>query len=290
MKRCIKRVSNLDGTQVSEIESESFENYEQKINLDYDGFCEVKDFDVNEKVWNKYKLTHNIELRNKILMKYLNIVKINAKRMSAMYRNHADLEDIVNQGVFVLMDCIEKFDPNRSVKFDTFASIRIRGSIIDYIRKQDWVPRNVRKKAKTVGDAFSELQITLGRNASEKEVAEHLGTGVDEINKILGEASGFSVLSYEELIQDHVSIYKDDNILINSPELQLQEEELKKIVASSIDMLNENERIVISLYYYEELKLKEISEVLGLSQSRISQLHSKALMKIKGTVQKYIEI
>ena len=249
---------------------------------------ETQIFEITDDVWAKYKSTHSTQIRNNILMTYLNIVKINAIRMNAVYRNHADLEDIVSQGIFVLMDCIEKFDPNRGVKFDTFATIRVRGSIIDYVRKQDWVPRNLRKKAKNIEDTYSQMQTQLGRQVSDLEVAEELGIEIDEYNKTVGESCGFSVLSYEELLQDNIPLFSKESLYSNVPELQVQEEELKNIIAISIDKLHDKERAVISLYYYEELKLKEIAQVLGLTESRISQIHSKAIMKLKGMIKNYL--
>jgi RNA polymerase sigma factor FliA len=249
---------------------------------------ETHAFEVNDEMWEKYKATHDPAIRNDILMAYMNIVKINAKRMNAVYRNHVDLEDIVNEGVFVLMDCIEKFKPNLGVKFDTFASIRVRGSIIDYIRKQDWVPRNLRKKAKNIEDTYYELQTQYGRQASDSEVAEKLGIEVAELNKVVGESQGFSVLSYEELIQDNLPIFGEEGLSVNTPEQKIQEDELKRVIAMSIDKLYDNERTVISLYYYDELKLKEIAEVLGLTESRISQIHSKAVTKLKNMIRSYL--
>lgn len=250
---------------------------------------ETQVFEVNEKVWAKYKSTRDVGIRNNILMSYLDIVKINAKRMSAAYRNHFDLEDIVNQGVFALMDCIDRFNPDRGVEFETFASIRVRGSIIDYLRKQDWVPRNLRKKAKDIENAYQKLQADSGEQASDSEIADELGMEIDELNKIIGESQGFSVLSYEELLQDNIPSFKEESAFTDNPGQQLQEEELKGFIALSVDKLYDNERKVISLYYYEGLKLKEIAAVLGLTESRISQIHSKALMKLRGAIKNYLD-
>lgn len=249
------------------------------------GTCVIE---VSDEVWGRYKATHNPEIRNSILMSYIYIVKCNAIRMSAVYRNHAELDEIVNHGILVLIDCIEKFDPSKGVKFETFASIRIRGSIIDYIRKQDWVPRNLRKKVKSIENCYAELQTKYGRKVTDAEVAKHLGIGIEELNKILKESNSFSVLSYEELLQENFPLFGDNYSSISTPEAQIQEDELKKIIAASLDVLNEKERIVISLYYYEELKLKEIAQVLEVTESRVSQIHSAALMKLKGRIKEYL--
>lgn len=237
----------------------------------------------------QYKKTHSNELRNSILMSYINIVKCNVKKMNAVYRNHAEMEDLINQGILVLMDCIEKFDPARGVKFDTFASIRVRGSIIDYIRSQDWVPRSLRKKAKDIEDTYLTLQYKNGRPATDKEVADELGIPQDEFNKVVGETNSFSVLSYEELLQENAPVFNNENSYLNTPDCELQEKELKKFIALAIDQLDEKERTVISLYYFEELKLKDIADVLGLTVSRVSQMHSKALNKLKSSIKVYME-
>jgi RNA polymerase sigma factor for flagellar operon FliA len=208
--------------------------------------------------------------------------------MSAIYKNHAELEDIVNQGVLALMDCIEKYDITRGVQFDSYASIRVRGSIIDYIRQQDWVPRGVRKKSIDIENTYAELHNEFGREPTDEELKERTGMPLDEINKIRGEAQGFSVLSYEELLEDSVFSLKYENTSFKSPELELEDSEIKSMIASAIDELNEQEKTVVSLYYYEELKIKEIAFVMGLTESRISQIHSKALMKLKMRLGSYM--
>ncbi len=243
---------------------------------------------VLDEMWLKYKSTHSLDIRNRILMHYLGIVKCIAIKMNSVYKNKADLEDIINEGVLVLMDCIEKFDPDRGVKFETFASIRIKGSIIDYIRNQDWIPRSLRKKVKDIEDAFNMIQSEKGRAATDEEVAKMLNMSTTELNRAVGEANAFFLLSYEELLLNNTSI-NHESLKVDSTEWQLQDDELKKMIELSIDQLNENERTVISLYYYEELKLKDIASVLDLTQSRISQIHAKALMKMKSFLKHYVE-
>ncbi|HHV50837.1 MAG TPA: FliA/WhiG family RNA polymerase sigma factor [Clostridiales bacterium] len=242
---------------------------------------------ITDDIWEQYKATRSLELRNKILMNYLGIVKCIAIKMNSVYKSKADMEDIINEGVLVLMDCIEKYDPDRGAKFETYASFRIRGAIIDFIRNQDWVPRSLRKKVKTVEDAYYKLQSESDNNVSDEEVAAHLNISIDELNKTIGEANSFFLLSYEEMLLDNSAF---NNFLVeDSTEWQIHEEELKSVIAQSIDELNENERAVISLYYYEELKLKDIARVLGVTQSRVSQIHAKALMKMKNKLKKYLE-
>jgi RNA polymerase sigma factor for flagellar operon FliA len=239
-------------------------------------------------MWEKYQKTKSLAIRNHILSEYLYVVTVNAKRMSALYRNRADLEDIVNQGVIALINCIERYDWTKGVRFDSFASIRVRGAIIDYIRKQDWVPRSMRKKSINIERAYAELQGTLGRPPSDAEVAGSLSMSVKELSDVVAQSCNFAVLSFEELLQDGVPSFREPPSPIRTPEEELQEEEIKDILAMSIDSLGDKERLIVSLYYYEELKLKEIAVALGLTPSRVSQLHARALMKIKKMVGEYI--
>jgi len=242
---------------------------------------------IGNEIWDKYHKTKNIGLRNQILTNYLYIVTINAKRMSSMYKDKAELEDIVNHGALALIECIERFDSSRGVQFDTYASIRVRGSIIDYLRKNDWIPRDVRKVSIQIENAYTELQNLLNRSPKDEEVAESLGMGLKDFHKMLSKASGIFTLSYEELLNESYS-FKEPESSIKVPEQNIQEDELKSVIASSIDKLNEKERLIVSLYYYEELKLKEIAAVLGITASRVSQIHTGALIKMKKTLSDYI--
>lgn len=243
--------------------------------------------EISGETWDKYHQTKNIGIRNKILIHYLYIVTINAKKMSAVYKNKAELEDIVNQGVIALMECIDRYDWRRGVQFDTFASIRIRGSIIDYIRKQDWIPRDIRKTSILIENMRTELQATLNRAPTDEEVAESIGIGMGEYQKIISQFHSFSVLSFEELLND-ASGLKESVSFIKAPDQEMQDQELKAVIAQSIDELNEKERLIVSLYYYEELKLKEIAAILGITTSRVSQIHTKALIKMKKKLSDYI--
>ncbi len=247
----------------------------------------TKTAQIGSEIWDKYQETKNLCLRNKILTNYLYIVTINAKRMSSVYKNKAELEDVVNQGVIALMECIERYDWRRGVQFETFASIRIRGSIIDYIRKQDWVPRDIRKKSIHIENVYMELQNSLNRPPTDEEVAKAIGMEIDDFYRILSQSQSFTMLSYEELLEGTYS-FKDQLSSIKQPEQKIQEEEIKNVIAASIDQLNEKERLIVSLYYYEELKLKEIAVVLGITPSRVSQIHTKALIKMKKVLSDYM--
>jgi len=244
--------------------------------------------EISEELWDKYQQTKSINIRNKILTAYLYIVTVNAKRMSAVYKNKAELEDIVNQGVIALIECVDRFDWRRGVQFDTFASIRVRGSIIDYLRKQDWIPRDIRKMSLKIENAYLELQAKLNGPPTDEEVADCLGMKMDEYKKILSQANSLIMLSYEELLSD-VGGFKEPTSSIKAPEQKIQENELADMITSTIDNLNEKERLIISLYYYEELSLKEIAAILSITPSRVSQIHTKALLKMKHTLSDYIK-
>ncbi|MGI5891284.1 MAG: sigma-70 family RNA polymerase sigma factor [Bacillota bacterium] len=244
---------------------------------------------VDLKTWQKYQETKSQTLRNQILMEYLYIVTINIKRMSAVYQNRVELEDIVNQGVIALIECIERFDLTKSVQFDSFASIRVRGSIIDYLRKQDWVPRDIRKKSLDINNAYTLLQSKMDKDPTDAEVAEYMGISLADYNDIVAQSQRFALLSYEKLIQENISSIKEPQVTSETPEQHLSNQELRDIIAKSIDKLNEKERLIISLYYYEELKFKEIAVILGLTASRVSQLHAKALTKMEKMLSGYLK-
>lgn len=243
---------------------------------------------ITPELWRKYRETKSLALRNKILMEYLHIITINAKRMGGAYQNRGEMEDIINQGVIALAESIDRYDYTKGVQFDSFASIRVRGSIIDYLRKQDWVPRDIRKKAVDFHNAYAALQGRLERCPTDEEMAAYLGIPLVELRDIAAQSQNFSLLSYESLLQEKLAPMLEPKTEEDMPEQSLYKEELKQMIASSIDQLGERERLIISLYYYEGLKLKEIAVILGLTPSRISQLHAKALAKMEKSLAPYM--
>ncbi|HAN20843.1 MAG: hypothetical protein A2Y15_04820 [Clostridiales bacterium GWF2_36_10] len=245
---------------------------------------------ITDKTWAEYAATKDVSLRNQILLAYLYIVTCSIKKMNTITVNNEDIEDMTSHGVLELINCIDRFDYTRGIQFDTFASIRVRGSIIDYIRKKDWVPRDVRKRIKVTNDAALFLQNNLGRAPNEKELAEHLNFTEDELNKIRRDELSLNILAFEDLLQENNSclINAKSTATYQHPEEKILEDEFKKSIIKCIDELDSNERTVISLYYYEELKLKEIAFVMELTTSRISQIHSKALSKMKSRLSAYI--
>lgn len=245
---------------------------------------------VTEKTWEEYAKTKEIALRNQILSEYLYIVSCNIRKMSIAVSSREDIEDLTNQGVLELINCINRYDYTRGVQFDTYASIRVRGSIIDFIRKNDWVPQNVRKRIRDVSDATLQLQNQLGRAPDDEEIKNKLNIDEEELEKIRKDEVSVNVMALEELLQSNSPVTADVGIQSDfyQPDEKILLEEYKTMLVKCIDELDENERNVVSLYYYEGLKLKEIAFVMGLTPSRISQIHSKALDKIKNGMNKYI--
>lgn len=233
-----------------------------------------------EEIWKKYKETSDISYKQELIEEYISLVKIVAGRMYNFYGGNVEFEELLGFGVFGLIDAIEKFELERELKFETYAQIRIRGSMIDSLRKLDWVPRSLRKKAKDFEIAISKLENKLSRNATIEDIGSELGLSVEEVQSTLAEISTFNLISLEELISSRGDYYLTNNSQL-TPEDKYSNKELKKILKESVDYLPNKEKMVISMYYYDELTYKEIGEVLGLSESRISQIHSKAVLKMK---------
>lgn len=230
----------------------------------------------------KYKETGDIVLRNKIILKYGDLVKYIAVSTRNLYLKYADTEDIVNEGIISLISALDSFDIGRNVKFETYASIRIRGAIIDFIRKQDFIPRNVRHFAKELDAAYAGLHSRLGREPTTAELADHFGVTEEKLRKQMGEAACANTLSFEELLYENSFDLGEDNEYGEwDAEKNIIRTEMSGILARAIDSLKDKERKVISLYYYEKLKFSDIAKVLDVTESRVCQIHSKAVMKLK---------
>lgn len=232
-----------------------------------------------EEIWLKYKSTNNTEYKQKLIENYIYLVKIIAGRMYNYYDGNVEFDDLLSYGIFGLIDAIEKFDINRGLKFETYAQIRIKGAIIDNLRKLDWIPRSLRKKTKEIEDVVQELESKLGRKATNKDIAKKLNINEKEVEKIFREIVTYNVVSLEEYFS--LANEKLEQNCYDTPEAQFERKEIKKIIKEIINTLPLKEKLVISLYYYDGLTYKEISEVLKVSESRISQLHSKAIIAIK---------
>jgi RNA polymerase sigma factor for flagellar operon FliA len=202
-------------------------------------------------------------------------------RIAIKYMDHMDIDDLIGYGIFGLIDAVEKFDLDRGIKFETYASFRIRGEIIDRIRQQDWIPRSLRAKVRQVERALEELEMKQGRNVPDEELADYMGISLDELNTLMGQMHTSAILSLDSHILDIVGMPSE---LVGSegiPEEHAVTNELKEILGQAIGQLTEREQKIVDLYYYHELTLKEIGMVIGVSESRVSQLLSRALLKLK---------
>ncbi|WP_243429466.1 sigma-70 family RNA polymerase sigma factor [Lacrimispora saccharolytica] len=239
----------------------------------------------NEDLLIKYKRTKDIHIKHELVMRYMYMVRSISIQMRDVYLSFAQVEDIVNEGVLTIMSGIEKFDPEMNVKFETYISKRIRGMIIDMARKQDWIPRSVRKNAKELDNAVMELCNRLGRFPSPRETAEYMNISLEKYQEALGKTNVYSVLSLDMVLEagnDNKKTVQLPAVNENEqPEDHYLQEEFKQILVQAINNLKENEQKVISLYYMDELNMKEIAQVMNVSEPRISQIHSNAIQKLK---------
>ncbi|HEX7057962.1 MAG TPA: FliA/WhiG family RNA polymerase sigma factor [Bacilli bacterium] len=238
-------------------------------------------------LWEKYKTEGDREAGKKLVECYLHLVELVTNRLSIGLPKNVSKEDLTSYGVIGLIDAINKFDHNRGLQFETYASWRIRGAIIDSLRKGDWVPRSVREKAKKIEEAYQKLEQTYLRSVTDEEVCAYLNISASEFNQILQEISITTICSLEDPLKEddsetRLSVLIDESA--KDPEIKVKETYLKECLAKAIDHLTEKERTVVSLFYYEELSLSEIAKVMRLSPSRISQLHSKAIVRLRGAL------
>ncbi len=240
-------------------------------------------------LWETYSKSKDIKIREELIIRYIYLVKYVAGRLYASYGNNVDFDDLVSYGVFGLIDAIDKYDVGRGVKFDTYAQLRIRGAIIDQLREIDWLPRSVRQKSKEMEKTFSELENKLGRPATDEEMAEQLGITLDEFHKKIHNITNYSIVSLDDLLEQKREVAGDDERLEDSPESIVESGVVKTILADAINLLPEKEKKIIALYYYEELTYKEIGKLLGVSESRVSQLHTKAIIRMKNKLKASFE-
>lgn len=240
-----------------------------------------------EELWIEFKKTHSPALRDAFIRQYMPLVKYVAGKVSVGMPGSVEFDDLVGFGQFGLLDAINKFDPEKNVKFKTYAVTRIRGAIFDELRSIDWVPRSVRQKSREIEDAISRLESKLGRTASDAEIAGSMGISEEDYNQTVLKVSGTSILSLNDIWysgddSDHVSI--GDCIESPSslnPDVIVEREEVRRVIIEAINDLPEKEKMVLVLYYYEDLTFKEIGQVLNVSESRISQLHTKANLRLR---------
>ena len=238
-------------------------------------------------LWREYRRSGDQKVRDRLILTYAPLVKYVAGRLGSGLPAHVDDDDLVSYGLLGLMGAIERYDPDRDVKFETYAIARIKGSIIDELRAMDWVPRSVRARARDIERTIAELEARLGRAPNDEEISGKLGMTEDELNESLSEISRTSIAALDELWT--VSAGGDQIALIDTiedtqgpnPQSALAETELREAIGEAIARLPEREKLVVTLYYYEELTLREIGEVLGVTESRVSQLHTKAVLRLK---------
>ena len=243
-----------------------------------------------EELMRQYKETGSLELRNQLVMHYSYIAKAVAVKMSSTYHKYASVEEMVNHGAIALIDSLERYDPDQGVKFSTYAFTKVRGAIIDYVRKQDWLPRRVRQTDILITKAEEQLTNELGRTPTREEMAARLGMTPAKYDKCVFEMSGDSMYSFEALLaapvqMNHFKLHEDGV----GPEDQMDEQELRQELAKAIDELTDQERTVLSLYYYEELTMKEIGQVMGVSEQRIGQINRKLIKKLRTKLTLYMK-
>jgi RNA polymerase sigma factor for flagellar operon FliA len=250
----------------------------------------IEKFDAmnEDDLWVQFAKTRDMEIRDYFVVKYAPLVKYVAGKVSMGMPQNIEFDDLVSYGVFGLIDAINKYDPERGIKFKTYAMTRVRGSIFDELRSIDWIPRSIRQKAKEIENIIAELENKLGRTVEDEEISKELGISLEEFHSILSKVSGTSIISLNDIWylgddNDELSIMETleapDNM---NPDVLIEKEEIKEHIVEAIKKLPDKEKKVIVLYYYEDLTLKEIGQVLDVTESRISQLHTKAIMRLRG--------
>lgn len=234
-----------------------------------------------DKLWEMYAKDKDPEIKNQLLLHYVDLVKRIVRRIMPKYREYNEKDDLISCGVIGLMDALDKYDINYGVKFETYASTRIRGEILDYMRRQDWAPASLRAKINRINGSIEALEDRYARCPTDREIAENVNMSVSEVQNVLEKTHMFNLMHFEDMVTD--TVYAEDFNCYgdNDPESIVQSEETKRILANIIESLPDKERLVITLYYFEEMTLKEIAAVLKVTESRVSQIHSKVLGRIE---------
>ena len=235
-------------------------------------------------------------VKEQIVLEHGPLIRYIVNRIAVRLPSHIDVEDLHNTGVIGLMDAIEKYDPEKNCKFKTYAEFRIKGAILDQLRSLDWVPRSVRQKGRKLERAYGEVEQRLGRSANEEEVADSLGIQINKFHELINQVRGISLVNLEEIGSNNADGERTggfadiiEDTQSENPFNALTLVEMKDLVADTIASLPEKERLVISLYYYEDLNMKEIGSILGITESRVCQIHTKSVLrlrsKLKGAAQ-----
>ena len=245
----------------------------------------------NEELLALYMAEGQLEVKQALVMRYLYIVRIIALQMRNVYAGSLQMEDIINEGVIAIMKSIDRYDPERDNKFETFVSRRIRGMIIDLVRKNDWMPRDFRKQVKAMEDLQVSLGRSLGRLPTEEEMSAAMGMDIRKYRKLQRMSVMMNVLSLDMITDDegeHQSMQLSSGDLDSQPEKAFLRGESRQMLAAAVETLKEKEKVVISLYYVEELNMGQIAQILGVSEPRISQIHSAAIRKLKAYMSTYM--
>ena len=245
----------------------------------------------NEELLALYMAEGQLEVKQALVMRYLYIVRTIALQMRNVYAGSLQMEDIINEGVIAIMKSIDRYDPERDNKFETFVSRRIRGMIIDLVRKNDWMPRDFRKQVKAMDEARTALDRSLGYAPSDEETAEYMGMDVRKFKKLQRMSVMMNVLSLDMITDDegeHQSLQLSSGDPDSQPEKAFLKEESRQVLAEAVNSLKEKEKMVISLYYVEELNMGQIAHILNVSEPRISQIHSAAIRKLKAYMSGYM--
>ncbi len=244
--------------------------------------------DETQSLWLEYRRTGDQAIRDRLILTYAPLVKYVAGRLGSGLPAHVDEGDLVSYGLLGLMGAIERYEPDRDVKFETYAIARIKGAIIDELRAMDWVPRSVRSRAREIERAIAELEAKLGTAPNDEQIAAKIGITVEELEESLAEIARSSIAALDELWTvsggdgDQIALIDTiEDEAAPDPELSLEQGEMKEALGEAIARLPEREKLVVTLYYYEELTLREIGEVIGVTESRVSQLHTKAVLRLK---------
>ena len=232
-----------------------------------------------EALWQSYESEKTIAVRNRIAEHYLPLVRLVAGRIAISLPQHVDREDLLSSGFFGLLDAIERYELARGNKFETYAGVRVRGAMLDHLRAKDWIPVSVRQNIKRYEKAVARLEGELGRTATDEELAAELGLSVDGLHHLEGQVSAATIIPLEEYLRTDSPASMEDG-----PVEHAEWSEVKETLAEAIEKLPEKERTVVALYYYDEMTLKEIAAILHLSEARISQLHTKAIFRMRGSL------
>ncbi len=243
--------------------------------------------------YEKNTVVFDASRKNEIILEYAPQIKFIAHRLAMRLPPHVDMDDLISSGVIGLIDAIDKFDPSRNIQFKTYAEFRVRGAMLDDLRSRDWVPRSVRQKSAVLEKAYAEIEQKVGRPASDEEVAGALNITMDDFYDLLNRTRGLSMVSIESDDEDSGVSRKILESLTadieENPFNVLRKKELQMLMARAVDQLPDNEKKVVSLYYYDELTMKEIGKVLDITESRVSQIHTKAMLRMRGKLRKYSE-